>query len=92
MPKKTRKEKLLARYHNKIRSLEDKNIVKPQAQVAELPQEDLKVKIVTSKDSIDAEKYKASNKYFFSDLRKSLFLIALILSLEVSLYFAKLIK
>ena len=87
MPKKTKKEKLLARYHKKLRLLENR-------QTAVSP--------IQTKDAIDEQIPVVENKikteineppqYFFSDLKKSLLLIVLILGLEVSLYFAQLIK
>ena len=76
MPKKTKKEKILAMYHKKLRMLEDKQIKTP---------------IIISEPTVINE-IKKSNQYFFSDLKKSLLLIVLILGIEVSLYAAKLIK
>ncbi|MBI5123339.1 hypothetical protein HZA75_05780 [Candidatus Roizmanbacteria bacterium] len=76
MPKKTKKEKLLALYHRKIRLLENKQtIISP-----------VQTKVPTS------ILIPSPPQYFFSDLKKSLILITLIIGLEISLYFAKLIK
>ena len=74
MPKKTKKEKLLALYHRKIRLLENSFSPTPTP---------------VAKQEI---KNFPINQYFFSDLKKSLILITLIIGLEISLYFAKLIK
>ncbi|MEK7177269.1 MAG: hypothetical protein AAB705_00395 [Patescibacteria group bacterium] len=84
MPKKTRKEKLLASYHRKLRLLENKETTASPVQI----------KITTSKiiPEIKTEIAEPVNQYFFSDLKKSLLLITLIIGVEVGLYFANLIK
>ena len=85
MPKKTKKEKLLALYHRKIHLLKNKQTTAP-------------VTVSTAPSSVpvtitDQEtKALPLSQYFFSDLKKSLILISLIIGLEISLYFAKLIK
>lgn len=88
MPKKTKKEKLLARYHRKIRLLENRQMI-----ISPVP-----TKIPTAK-STPASSHETKpvviepvNQYFFSDLKKSLILIILIVGVEVGLYMAKLIK
>ncbi len=79
MPKKTKKEKLLALYHRKIRLLENRQtIISP-----------VQTKVPTS---ILIPSPSQPSQYFFSDLKKSLILITLIIGLEISLYFAKLMK
>ena len=85
MPKKTKKEKLLAFYHKKIRLLENKQMTIP-ATVSTTPSP---APIPIIRQEI---KSVPINQYFFSDLKKSLILITLIIGLEISLYFAKLIK
>ncbi|VVA43693.1 conserved hypothetical protein [Candidatus Roizmanbacteria bacterium] len=92
MPKKTKKEKLLARYHRKLRSLENLQVtgsptlISTQAtQVTPAEVKNVSVKPIT-------EESRQTNQYFFSDLKKSLLLIVLIIGVEVGLYFAKLIK
>ena len=84
MPKKTRKEKLLASYHRKLRLLENKETTASPVQI----------KITTSKiiPETKTEIAEQVNQYFFSDLKKSLLLITLIIGVEVGLYFANLIK
>jgi hypothetical protein len=93
MPKKTKKEKLLALYHKKIRLLEDKHAAAPTASsVSFSPQKPKfapKIKIETKLVNFEKQQL---NKYFFSDLKKSLILIVLIIGVEVGLYFVKLIK
>lgn len=87
MPKKTKKEKLLARYHKKLRLLENRQTaaspVKAEVEIKEqIPVIEKRIKTEINEPP----------QYFFSDLKKSILLIVLILGLEVSLYFANLIK
>ncbi len=87
MPKKTKKEKLLASYHKKLRLLENRQTIASPIQEKvvvkeQIPIIDRKVEMVINEPP----------QYFFSDLKKSLLLIVLILGLEVSLYFSGLIK
>ncbi|MDO9027676.1 MAG: hypothetical protein Q7U68_02290 [Candidatus Roizmanbacteria bacterium] len=85
MPKKTKKEKLLALYHKKIRLLESKQTTTP-ATVPTTPSP-------APMPIIEQETKNVSiNRYFFSDLKKSLILITLIIGLEISLYFVTMIK
>jgi len=95
MPKKTKKEKLLARYHRKIRLLENKPLVTPPIQTKittsiSVPTVENETKPAMT-EPLNQEQ-KQLNQYFFSDFKKSLLLIVLIIGLEISLYFAKLIK
>lgn len=81
MPKKTKKEKLLARYHKKIRLLESKQTTTPMTpSPTSMPIANQEIKILPI------------NQYFFSDLKKSLILITLIIGLELLFYYAKLVK
>ena len=85
MPKKTKKEKLLALYHRKIRLLENKQTITPiTPSITQFP---VPMPVVNQEIKISP-----LNQYFFSDLKKSLILITLIIGLEISLYFAKLIR
>ncbi|MEK7633990.1 MAG: hypothetical protein AAB437_04060 [Patescibacteria group bacterium] len=87
MPKKTKKEKLLALYHRKIRLLENKHTGIPiTPPISIFPEPKLMIKQKAKVETMPV------NQYFFSDLKKSLILIILIIGLEVSLYFVKLIK
>lgn len=86
MPKKTKKEKLLARYHKKLRELEN-NTGAPMKKIEEKVQA-----VVTPKIEKVSEVDIQNNKYFYTDLKKSLLLIFLIIGVEVGLFFAKLIK
>ncbi len=85
MPKKTKKEKLLATYHRKIRLLKSEHVdasATPPISLSPVPKPIVNQEIKTL----------PINQYFFSDLKKSLILITLIIGLEIFLYFAKLIK
>jgi hypothetical protein len=85
MPKKTKKEKLLALYHKKIRLLENRSATAPVVEPVSFSP--------PPKPIVNEEiKTLPLNQYFFSDLKKSLILITLIIGLEISLYFAKLIR
>ncbi len=87
MPKKTKKEKVLAMYHKKLRMLENSRVTTDQVQI--------KIPISIPSPTFDKVKPATSepvNQYFYSDLKKSLLLIVIILGIEVSLYAAKLVK
>lgn len=95
MPKKTKKEKLLARYHKKLRLLENKQAIVSPVQIkisnpVSIPPVNNETKTAIIEPL--TQEHKQLNQYFFSDLKKSLLLITLIIGLEISLYFAKLIK
>jgi hypothetical protein len=98
MPKKTKKEKLLARYHKKLRLLENRQMTTPYVQeeniLKKTPKaiEDLTKVSIAPATEVTTHKEKDLNQYFFSDLRKSLLLIVTIIGVEIGLYFAKLIK
>ncbi|PIP14782.1 hypothetical protein COW98_05225 [Candidatus Roizmanbacteria bacterium CG22_combo_CG10-13_8_21_14_all_35_9] len=84
MPKKTKKEKILAEYRKKIKQL-NQSLVVPAPQI----------KIPTIIKSRLNDQSTNDNKlltYFFQDFKKSLFIIGFIIALEIGLYFAKLIQ
>ncbi|MFA6080984.1 MAG: hypothetical protein WC741_01075 [Patescibacteria group bacterium] len=89
MPKKTKKEKLLALYHKKIRLLENRQMAVSPVQEKVIIEDRTSVPVIENKIKTTIND---PPQYFFSDLKKSLLLIVLILGLEVSLYFARLIK
>lgn len=76
MPKKTKREKVIAAYHKKMKLLERKEEIIPR----ELP------KIRTLNVGVVENTYMVS--YFFSDLKKSVLLILIIITLEIGFYFA----
>ncbi len=80
MPKKTRKEKILALYRKKLRLLERPTPV---------PMAEPKPKIKVTNDNMElSDEEKQITHYFSVDLKKSLILIAIVITLEISLYFA----
>mgnify|MGYP001584416795 CR=1 FL=1 len=87
MPKKTKKEKILASYHKKIRLLENRQINNSPLTISS---SEIKTKTVI--DEPLKEELKNTNQYFFSDLKKSLLLITIIIGVEVALYFMKFVK
>ncbi len=95
MPKKTKKEKLLALYHKKIRLLENRQVISTPAQTkipTSLSMSPINHETKTVITEPLTQERKQSNQYFFSDLKKSLIFITLIIGLEISLYFVKLFK
>jgi len=92
MPKKTRQEKIIAQYRQKIKLLQNNpKLVKPIFQENITVQEDEKKEkpqVIEKETEQDIE----TKKYFISDFKKSLFVISLIIALEIGLYFATMIK
>ncbi|MEK7597541.1 MAG: hypothetical protein AAB441_02740 [Patescibacteria group bacterium] len=88
MPKKTKKEKILAMYHKKLRLLENQQVISHP----EILSSPVEIKIKTPINRPLTQKLINTNQYFFSDLKKSLLLIVLIIGVEVGLYAAKLVK
>lgn len=78
MPKKTKKEKLLASYRKKLKLLERQT----------LP---IKAPLLINR-VVPIKKEIQITSYFLNDLKKSLFLIGVIIALEISLYFVRIIK
>jgi hypothetical protein len=104
MPKKTKKEKLLTLYRKRIRLLENKREVAfptaspatpspvPSIPVSSVQKPAAEKEVDAAKTGTISPEQKQLDQYFFSDLKKSLILITLIIGLEISLYFVKLIK
>lgn len=92
MPKKTKKEKLLATYHRKIRLLKSEHVdasATPPISLSPAP----KPIVNPPNQRVNQEiNILPINQYFFSDLKKSSILITLIIGFEIFLYFAKLIR
>jgi len=89
MPKKTKKQKILAAYRKKLQLIEQSSsyLNKPSVKIEKPTEKNEEVKIETNQKEL-----LVINQYFFSDLRKSLFLTVFIIALEIGLYFANLIK
>lgn len=85
MPKKTRREKMLSAYRKKLKLLEQLNapvVVEQAVRPEKIPE----VKISREKyESNDDEKL--IKNFFISDLKKSIFLIGIIIALEIIIYF-----
>jgi len=100
MPKKTKKEKILAEYRKRLRIIEQqlqtnntqlKLITKEEKTENKKNLATQKI-IFPNKHQSKIEEDKLINKYFFNDLKKSLLLSFFLIALEFFLYFAKLIK
>ena len=85
MPKKTKKQKILVEYRRKLRLLE-RSVTSRMTEEKVIP-----AKAGYSPPQREIPK-QPPQKYFFSDLRKSLILVVVIIALEIGLYFAKLIR
>lgn len=94
MPKKTKKEKLLAAYRKQLRQLkENKNLSNSEVPaVEEIKEKPVEKKVDLKKNNEQISEDIVLSKYFYMDFRKSLVFIVLIIALEIGLYFAKLIK
>lgn len=82
MPKKTKKEKIIAEYHRKLRQLQNQSFstVQPSMKAVDEPKKEEPKKII--------EESPTNNKFFLIDLKKSLFLTVAIIALEILFYFA----
>lgn len=86
MPKKTKKEKIIAEYHRKLKLLE--------TQSPSVYQQPMKVveKVVEKIEKEEPEKIieeqPENNKFFMIDFKKSIFLTISIIALEILFYFA----
>jgi hypothetical protein len=82
MPKKTKKEKIIAEYHRKLKLLQNqspKDYQQPIKVVEEIEKEEPE-KII--------DKPPTNNKFFLIDFKKSIFLTVAIIALEILFYFA----
>ena len=75
MPKKTKKEKIIAEYHRKLKLLQNQPI-----RIVEKREKEESEKII--------EEPPTNNKFFLIDLKKSIFLTVAIIALEILFYFA----
>lgn len=95
MPKKTREEKIVARYRKKIRLLEQQahspsietinKITKPNPKPPIIKEPTQSIDKISASTKTD----ESLRKFFVKDLTKSLLLIVLIVALEISLYFVR---
>ncbi len=84
MPKKTKKQKIIAQYRKKIKFLETKTELSPAVKIPnkKQPKEQETIKTTTADDS------GKTADFFIQDFKKSLFLSFAIIALEIILYFA----
>jgi len=89
MPKKSKKEKIIATYHRKIKLI---NLQTPVALVEKSSSLKTELEIAPKKNfeldsKNDYKEDKIIKDFFFTDLKKTLFLIFSIIVLEFGLYF-----
>ena len=83
MPKKTKKEKIIAAYRNKLRILySTQPVITEKTPNATAPEQSGK------EDFILSEQDKTTTTFFMGDFKKSILLILGIIALEIILYFA----
>ncbi len=87
MPKKTKKEKIIAAYRKRLKLLEEQQTFTSKPLAEEQPKKEEKITISQVQPDLTKEDMTISH-YFRSDLKKSLILIGFIIALEIFLYFA----
>ncbi len=82
MPKKTKKEKIIAEYHRKLRLLQNQSpaVYQQPIKVIEKIEKEEPEKIIDEPPE--------NNKFFLIDFKKSIFLTVAIIALEILFYFA----
>lgn len=86
MPKKTKKEKIIATYRRKLKLIQNQQINIPIKQDNEISIP-IPNAVIEKKQSL-SEDEQLITLFFFKDLKKSLILIIFIIALEFFLYFA----
>jgi len=92
MPKKTKKQKIIAAYRNRLQQLQTLQSIEKTNLInkTEIEREEMinpkinEAPVISSPTNSD----KITTQYFFSDLKKSLLIIVFIIALEFVLYFA----
>ncbi len=89
MPKRTKREKIISDYRKRLKLLHDNKIIiqrssplVPLSQSTELNRDEKKPKVIEIENDFQTA------VYFKKDFKKSLILIAAVIALEISLYFA----
>lgn len=91
MPKKTRKEKIIAEYRKRLRLLQsNQNTIQYTPSTPEPASSPEKTE--KKQPIMETEEDSLITSYFKKDFKKSLFLIAIVITLEISLYFVRIIK
>ncbi len=95
MPKKTKKQKIISEYRKKIKLFSNFSNIEKKEKENNLKIENKKKQIKNLQLSSynDTESLDNLNKqYFLKDFKKSIILIIFIITIEIALYFANLIK
>jgi len=95
MPKKTKKEKILANYRKRLKIIQQqikKENIEPKIEKKETTIEKSSLIVPKEYQSLKIEEKKSINYNFFLDLKKSLFLSFFLIVFEFFLYLTKLIK
>jgi len=88
MPKKTKEQKIIANYRKKLKLLQQQTYIPPlETTKPKIVIQQINKPIVQENESI--KKDELLKKFFFQDLTKSILLIALIVTLEIVLYFVR---
>jgi len=82
MPKKTKKEKIIAEYHRKLKLLQNQSSPVYQQPIK------LEKKIEKEEPEKIIDKPSKNNNFFLIDFKKSIFLTVAIITLEILFYFA----
>ncbi len=95
MPKKTRKEKIIAEYRKRMKLLQQMNLTSPENinLQAEVTDKQIVTPPAKLQEMAAEEKTDQSKKIFFiQDLKKSLLFIVIIITLEITIYFGTISK
>lgn len=85
MPKKTREQKIIAQYRNKLKLLENKqNLSQPQTTTLPIKEDIILEKIPVKEISQEDSQYK---RFFVVDFKKSIIVIILIILIELVFYY-----
>jgi vacuolar-type H+-ATPase subunit H len=87
MPKKTKKEKIIAQYRRQLKFLQEKGIqILPKQ--AQIEKKETAVNKQKTAENLQLDSLDKTKHFFVIDLKKSIFLSLLIIALELFLYFA----
>lgn len=90
MPKKTKKEKIIALYRRKLKLLGEVQKISPTNKKLS-PQQNFTTNSQQEKIELNIEEKRMTN-FLLTDLKKSLILTGVIVALEICLYFVRIIK
>ena len=91
MPKKTKKQKIIAEYHRRLKLLQNQPLTYPQTPIKET--ENKIIENIIKKEEKDkpeelTKDINQNTKFFLMDFKKSFFLTVAIITLEIIFYFA----